>query len=83
MQIPGNSITTSQIVGILLSHNRLGVIKWPAYGTRLRICLEAEKRSTFITYNNSPHQQQQTNNNALSNRRRKNVPQSKLHFEEL
>lgn len=41
-ELPGNSITTSQSVGILFSHKRRGVIKWPAYGTRRRICLEAE-----------------------------------------
>lgn len=40
-QLPGNSITTSHNVGILLSQRRRGDIKWPAYGTRRLICLEA------------------------------------------
>lgn len=43
-KLPGNSITTSHIVGILLSQRRRGVIKWPAYGTRRRICLEATQK---------------------------------------
>lgn len=43
-KLPGNSITTSHIVGILLSQRRRGVIKWPAYGTRRRICLEAKQK---------------------------------------
>jgi hypothetical protein len=34
-------MTTSHCVGILLSHNRLGVIKCPAAGTRRLINLEA------------------------------------------
>lgn len=41
LHLPGNSITTSHCVGILLSHSRRGVIKWPAYGTLRRSCLEA------------------------------------------
>lgn len=40
-KLPGNSITTSHNVGILLSQRRRGDIKWPAYGTRRLICLEA------------------------------------------
>lgn len=40
-ELPGNSTTTSHCVGILLSHNRRGVIKWPAAGTRRLINLEA------------------------------------------
>lgn len=40
--LPGNSMTTSHCVGILLSHNRLGVIKCPAAGTRRLINLEAK-----------------------------------------
>lgn len=43
-QLPGNSITTSHNVGILFNHKRRGVIKWPAYGTRRRICLEAKEK---------------------------------------
>lgn len=43
-KLPGNSMTTSHKVGILISQRRRGVIKWPAYGTRRRICLEATQK---------------------------------------
>lgn len=40
--LPEISITTSHCVGTLFSHNRRGVIKCPAHGTRRRIRREAE-----------------------------------------
>jgi hypothetical protein len=59
--LPGNSTTTSHCVGILLSHKRLGVIKWPAAGTRRRINLEAvndkKKAKTGVKKSFSKRQQ--------------------------
>lgn len=50
---PGNSITTSHCVGILLSHNLCGVIRCPAYGTfRRNFCDTAfKKRNTINNIN--------------------------------
>lgn len=47
---PGNSITTSHCVGILLSHNLRGVIKWPAAGILLLICLEAKRKMKTLNF---------------------------------